>query len=91
MEIQNNINNSNSEIITPENNYKFDNYGIVMADSIEDLLYDKYNYRKKRNNKGDYNSNENSSEIINKVDSYKSNTIDNDKFINQISIDNSNK
>ena len=38
-----NSNNTNSERITPENNYKFDNYGIVIADSIDDLLYDKYN------------------------------------------------
>ena len=44
MEIQEE--NSNSEIISPENNYKFDNYGIVVADSIEDLLYDKYKQRK---------------------------------------------
>ena len=35
---------SNSEIIDSKNNYKFDNYGIVMANSIEDLLYDKYNH-----------------------------------------------
>ena len=42
-------NNSISEISKKDNNYKFDNYGNVMADSIEDLLYDKYtaknNYR----------------------------------------------
>ena len=37
---------SDSEIINPENNYKFDNFGIVMADSIEDLLYDKYNHKR---------------------------------------------
>ena len=44
---------SNSEIIDSKNNYKFDNYGIVMADSIEDLLYDKYNHIKRHhiNNK----------------------------------------
>ena len=36
--MENQSNNSNSELINPENNYKFDNYGIVMADSIEDLL-----------------------------------------------------
>ena len=70
MEIQNNNNISNSEIISPENNYKFDNYGIVMADSIEDLLYDKYHYRKKKynkDNKEEYNSNDNSSDVIDKV------------------------
>ena len=42
-------NNSISEISNKDNYYKFDNYGNVMADSIEDLLYDKYttknNYR----------------------------------------------
>ena len=32
------LNNSNSEI-NSQNKYKFDNYGIVMVDSIEDLLY----------------------------------------------------
>ena len=37
-----NSKNTNSDRITPENNYKFDNYGIVIADSIDDLLYDKY-------------------------------------------------
>ena len=35
-------NHSISKISNKENNYKFDNYGNVMADSIEDLLYDKY-------------------------------------------------
>ena len=81
MEIKKENNDSNSELINPENNYKFDNYGIVMADSIEDLLYDKYNYRRKRNNKED-NFNNNSSEIMDKVD----NTIDNsNKEENEIS------
>ena len=47
MEIQNE--SSNSEIISPENNYKFDNYGIVVANSIEDLLYDKYRRKKHKN------------------------------------------
>ena len=46
--MENQSNNSNSELINPENNYKFDNYGIVMADSIEDLLYDKYHFFRKR-------------------------------------------
>ena len=49
MEKQNNLNNSES--ISPENNYKFDNYGIVLADSIEDLLYDKYFMKNKYNDK----------------------------------------
>ena len=49
MEKQNNFNNSES--ISPENNYKFDNYGIVLADSIEDLLYDKYFMKNKYNDK----------------------------------------
>ena len=64
--------NSNSEIISPENNYKFDNYGIVMADSIEDLLYDKYHNRRKRKSKTNGLSND-SSEIIDQE-----NTIEND-------------
>ena len=64
--------NSNSEIISPENNYKFDNYGIVMADSIEDLLYDKYHNRRKRKSKTNGLSND-SSEIIDHE-----NTIEND-------------
>jgi hypothetical protein len=42
--------NSYSEI-NSKNKYKFDNYGIVMADTIEDLLYDKYNRGKKRKKK----------------------------------------
>ena len=93
MDNQNN-NNSNSDIIIdPENNYKFDNYGIVMADSIEDLLYDKYNYKKnklKHNNNDNDNDNnpiDNSSEK-NVKDSNNSNnsnnksiTIDNNKSI----------
>ena len=53
------LNNSNSEI-NSQNKYKFDNYGIVMADSIEDLLYDKYNERKKRKNKKKKNNDSNS-------------------------------
>ena len=61
-------NSSDDEIINPENNYKFDNYGIVMADSIEDLLYDKYNHKKghtKHNNKKNNNNiNDDSSELI---------------------------
>ena len=60
-------NSSDDEIISPENNYKFDNYGIVMADSIEDLLYDKYNHKKshtKHNNKKNNNINDDSSELI---------------------------
>ena len=44
--MENDCSSSDSEIINPENNYKFDNYGIVMADSIEDLLYDKYNHKR---------------------------------------------
>ena len=35
-------NNSISKISNKEKNYKYDNYGNVMADSIEDLIYDKY-------------------------------------------------
>ena len=40
--MENEGNHSISDISNKENNYKFDNYGNVMADSIEDLLYDKY-------------------------------------------------
>ena len=40
--MENEDNHSISQISNKENNYKFDNYGVVMADSIEDLLYDKY-------------------------------------------------
>ena len=61
MEKKNNFNNSES--ISPENNYKFDNYGIVLADSIEDLLYDKYFMKNKYNDKI-INLKEDSSEII---------------------------
>ena len=61
MEKQNNFNNSES--ISPENNYKFDNYGIVLADSIEDLLYDKYFMKNKYNDKI-IKLKDNSSEII---------------------------
>ena len=46
-------NNSISIISIKDNYYRFDNYGNVMADSIEDLLYDKYNPKYKY--KGDYN------------------------------------
>ena len=46
-------NNSISIISIKDNYYKFDNYGNVMADSIEDLLYDKYNPKYKY--KGNYN------------------------------------
>ena len=34
--------NSISKISSKDNYYRFDNYGNVLADSIEDLLYDKY-------------------------------------------------
>ena len=44
--MENEENHSISNISNKENNYKFDNYGNVMADSIEDLLYDKYLRRK---------------------------------------------
>ena len=47
MEKENNY--SNSEI-NPDNIYQFDNYGIVKADSIEDLLYDKYNQKRSKKN-----------------------------------------
>jgi len=40
--MENEDNHSISKISNKENNYKYDNYGNVMADSIEDLLYDKY-------------------------------------------------
>jgi len=52
---------SDSEIINSKNNYKFDNYGIVMADSIEDLLYDKY-YCMKKKRKGHNSSSSNKEE-----------------------------
>ena len=68
-----NSNNSNSEIISPENNYKFDYYGIVMADSIEDLLYDKYHHRNKHKfNKS--NKNNDSYELIENGNEYKLNS-----------------
>ena len=35
-------NNINSELINNGTNYKYDNFGLVMAETIEDLLYDKY-------------------------------------------------
>ena len=44
--MENEDNHSISNISNKENNYKFDNYGNVLADSIEDLLYDKYLRRK---------------------------------------------
>ena len=56
--MKNNDSNSNSEEINSENNYKFDNYGIVMADSIEDLLYDKYNIRNHGYKNNNINDNE---------------------------------
>ena len=45
--MENEENHSISKISNKENNYKFDNYGNVMADSIEDLLYDKHLKRNK--------------------------------------------
>ena len=45
--MENEENHSISKISNKENNYKFDNYGNIMADSIEDLLYDKYMKRNK--------------------------------------------
>ena len=47
MENENNYSNSD---ISHENSYQFDNYGIVKADSIEDLLYDKYNQKRNKQN-----------------------------------------
>ena len=70
---------SDSEIINSKNNYKFDNYGIVMADSIEDLLYDKYYYMKKRKkNHNNISSNKESSELVKKENESKANNIEND-------------
>ena len=40
--------NTTSELINSKFNYKFDCYGNVMADCIEDLLYDKYDKRQKK-------------------------------------------
>ena len=58
---------SDSEIFNSKNKYKFDNYGIVMADSIEDLLYDKYYYTKKRKKNNNSNSSDKeSSESVKK-------------------------
>ena len=51
-----NEDNPISEISNKENYYKFDNYGNVMADSIEDLLYDKYMIKKNKNIKGEKES-----------------------------------
>ena len=82
METLNNI--SNSEI-NPQNNYKFDNYGIVMADSIEDLLYDKYNNKKKKKNLN--NSNYSDGELYEENED-KSYSIEN-KSLNQFSISSS--
>ena len=42
------ISNSESELLNPQNYYKFDNHGLVLADSIEDLLYDKFSNKKNR-------------------------------------------
>ena len=56
---------SNSEIIDSKNNYKFDNYGIVMANSIEDLLYDKFNHINKHHiNKKNIIQDDNFSELF---------------------------
>ena len=44
MEIQDD--DSISKISNKDNFYRFDNYGNVVADSIEDLLYDKYTKKK---------------------------------------------
>jgi len=89
---------SDSEIINSKNNYKFDNYGIVMADSIEDLLYDKYYYTKKRKKNYSNSSNKESSESVkkengsnednikNEIDKQKENNLndsDNDNNINK--------
>jgi len=80
--------NSISEISNKENNYKFDNYGNVMADSIEDLLYDKYLGRKKPMEKSSSEkiSKSNSSSITEK----KEKDNDNDYYDNNDNDDNDN-
>ena len=35
---------SSSVQVNSQNNYKYDKYGFVLVNSIEDLLYDKFNY-----------------------------------------------
>ena len=35
---------SSSLQVNSQNNYKYDKYGFVLVNSIEDLLYDKFNY-----------------------------------------------
>ena len=42
---------SSSKEINSQNNYKYDKYGFIQVDSIEDLLYDKFNcYMNNKNN-----------------------------------------
>ena len=35
---------SSSLQVNSQNNYKYDKYGFVLVNSIEDLLYDRFNY-----------------------------------------------
>ena len=44
-------NSNNSDQINSQNNYKYDQYGFVLVNTIEDLLYDKFN----NNMENDYN------------------------------------
>ena len=44
-------NNSNNSQINSQNNYKYDQYGFVLVNTIEDLLYDRFN----NNMENDYN------------------------------------
>ena len=46
---------NNSNQINSQNNYKYDQYGFVLVNTIEDLLYDRFN----NNMENDYNDNNN--------------------------------
>ena len=60
MEIQDD--DSISKTSNKDNFYRFDNYGNVVADSIEDLLYDKYT--KKNNEDNDDEEEEDETESL---------------------------
>ena len=59
---------NNSNQINSQNNYKYDQYGFVLVNTIEDLLYDRFNNHMENdyndnNNKKDKNYNGNSNDL----------------------------